>query len=120
MKKAVAHFLTLFFLPTVICLAQTGSKFVFKNGEDGYSCYRIPAIISAPNGELLAFAEARRKECDDFGDIDLVMKTSVNGGKHWSILKVVIDNGLFKAGNPAPVVDLLDPEFPGGRIFLLY
>jgi sialidase-1 len=120
MKKKVFYLLMLFCPPATICLAQTDLKFVFKNGESGYSCYRIPAIISVPNGDLLAFAEARKKECDDFGDIDLVMKKSSNGGKDWSHLQVVVDNGLLKAGNPAPVIDLLDPRFPKGRIFLLY
>src|SRR5690606_29341890 len=32
----------------------------------------------------------------------------------------VVDYDTLQAGNPAPVVDLLDPEFPGGRIFLFY
>lgn len=102
------------------CLAQAPANFVFKNGENGYACFRIPAIIKSPNGNLLAFAEARKKDCDDFGDIDVVMKRSKNNGKHWSNLEVVADNNLVKAGNPAPVVDLLDPKFPGGRVFLLY
>jgi sialidase-1 len=31
-----------------------------------------------------------------------------------------VDADSLQAGNPAPVVDLLDPEHPGGRIFLFY
>lgn len=102
------------------CLAQVPTNFVFKNGEQGYACFRIPAIIKAPNGDLLAFAEARKKDCDDFGDIDIVMKRSTNNGMKWTDLEIVADNNLVKAGNPAPVVDLLDPKFPKGRVFLLY
>ncbi len=33
---------------------------VFVSGKDGYNCYRIPAIEVAPDGSLLAFAEARK------------------------------------------------------------
>ncbi|CAL1516732.1 sialidase family protein [Chitinophaga sp. MM2321] len=121
MKKHILYLLILIFCQTAIsCVAQTPAKFIFRNGDDGYACYRIPALICIPNGDLLAFAEARKKECDDFGDIDLVMKRSSDKGKTWSAPVVVVDNGLLKAGNPAPVVDLLDPRFPGGRIFLLY
>lgn len=103
-----------------VCSAQSPAKFVFKNGEEGYACYRIPAIIKAPNGHLLAITEARKNNCGDFGDIDLVMKRSSNKGKTWSPLEVVVDNDSVKAGNPAPVVDALDPQFPNGRVFLLY
>lgn len=105
---------------TTICLSQEKLDFVFKNGQDGYECYRIPAIIKAPNGDLLAYAEARKKGCNDFGDIDIVMKSSSDNGKTWSVMSVVVDNNALKAGNPAPVVDRFDARFPQGRIFLLY
>ena len=43
---------------------------LFINGTDGYQCYRIPAIITAPNGDFLALAEGRGKGCRDYGDED--------------------------------------------------
>lgn len=113
----LSAFLSLFSIPVA---AQPAAISVFSNGTEGYACYRIPAIIKSKDGQLLAFAEARKKDCNDFGDIDLVMKRSRDKGKTWLPLEVVIDNDTVKAGNPAPVVDLLDPRFPGGRIFLLY
>ena len=126
LKKMKSFFLRIvfsafiFFQSYVLCLAQDKLNFGFKNGEDNYECYRIPAIIKTPNGNLLAFAEARKKGCNDFGDIDLVMKRSTDNGKTWLPLEIVVDNNLLKAGNPAPVVDLMDGRFPSGRIFLLY
>lgn len=93
---------------------------VFANGQDGYRCYRIPAIVRAPDGALLAFAEGRRTDCGDFGDVDLVLRTSGDGGKTWGPLRLVVDYGSAQAGNPAPVFDLTDPRFPGGRLFLVY
>jgi len=93
---------------------------VFANGRDGYRCYRIPAVVRAPDGALLAFAEGRRTDCGDFGDVDLVLRTSRDGGKSWGPLQLVVDYGANQAGNPAPVFDLTDPRFPGGRLFLVY
>jgi len=93
---------------------------VFQNGQNGYKCYRIPAIVKAPNGDLLAFAEARRNNCGDFGDVEIVMKRSTDNGASWGNLQVVVDNGNDQAGNPAPVFDLTDKRFPQGRLFLFY
>lgn len=78
---------------------------IFKRGEDGYNCYRIPAIIKTKQGALLAFAEGRKNNCDDEGDIDLVVKRSTDNGKTWGALKVIWSDGENTCGNPAPVVD---------------
>lgn len=93
---------------------------VFESGREGYKSFRIPAIISLPNGELLAFAEGRVENASDFGDIDIVMKRSTDKGNTWSPLQVVAENKNMQAGNPAPVLDLTDPAHPGGRVFLFY
>ena len=93
---------------------------VFVSGTEGYSTFRIPAIIMLPNHELLAFCEGRVKSENDFGDIDIVLKRSADRGKTWSSLQIIVDTDSLQAGNPAPVVDLQDPAFPNGRIFLFY
>ena len=48
---------------------------VFVSGNDGYKSYRIPAIISLPNGDLLAFCEGRVNGAGDFGHVNIVMKS---------------------------------------------
>lgn len=93
---------------------------VFISGTEGHKSYRIPAIISLPNNDLLAFCEGRVHGSGDFGDINIVMKRSSNQGKTWDELKTIVDVDSLQAGNPAPVVDLTDPEYPNGRIFLFY
>ncbi|MGN6418756.1 MAG: sialidase family protein [Pseudobacter sp.] len=92
----------------------TDSLYIFKERSDGYRCYRIPAIIKAKDGTLLAFAEARKNGCGDEGDIDLVVKRSTDGGKTWGPLIKVWDDGVNTCGNPAPVVDQAT-----GRIVML-
>ena len=93
---------------------------VFQNGDGGYRCYRIPAIVQAPGGELLAFAEGRVTDCGDFGDVEIVLRTSADNGKTWRPVRRAADYGTAQVGNPAPVFDLTDPRYPGGRLFLLY
>jgi sialidase-1 len=93
---------------------------VFRSGTEGYASFRIPAIVTSPNGKLLAFCEGRVQNAGDFGNIDVVMKESSDGGKTWSPLRILVDADSLQAGNPAPVVDQLDPRYPTGRIFLFY
>ena len=78
---------------------------LFKQGDDGYACYRIPAVVTTNNGTVLAFSEARKSGCSDTGDIDLVMKKSIDNGITWSNLKIIWDDNANVCGNPAPVVD---------------
>ena len=79
---------------------------VFQAGTEGYRTYRIPAVIKAPNGHLLAFAEARFR--GDHDNVDLVMKKSTDNGNTWGNLVSIwghqfSDGKTF--GNPCPVVD---------------
>lgn len=80
-------------------------NYLFKEGDEGYTCFRIPAIVLTNSGTLLAFAEARKNSCSDAGDIDLVVKRSADGGRSWSTLEVVWSDAENTCGNPAPVVD---------------
>ena len=77
---------------------------VWRKGEDGVDTYRIPALVAAQNGDLLAFAEARHGNSSDTGDIDLVMKRSSDGGRTWSKQRTLWDDAKNTCGNPCPVV----------------
>lgn len=77
----------------------------FRSGVGGYASYRIPAVVKAPNGALLAFAEGRRGGSSDTGDIDIVLRHSTDGGCTWGPQQVVTDQGTNTIGNPAPVID---------------
>lgn len=76
-----------------------------ESGKDGYDTYRIPSIIKAKNGTLLAFCEAREDGRSDTGNIDLVMKRSTDSGISWSEQIVLWDDDNNTCGNPCPVVD---------------
>jgi sialidase-1 len=104
--------------------AEAKTVSVFRAGQNGYHTYRIPVIVRAKSGDLLAFAEGRKNSGADHGDIDIVMKRSSDEGKTWGPLQLVQDEDTDpKAkvwiGNPTPVVDQTDPEHPG-RICLAF
>jgi sialidase-1 len=119
MKKSPVTFI-MFVMISAVASAQYKTVPVFVSGMEGHKSYRIPAVISLPDENLLAFAEGRVHGSGDFGDINIVMKRSSDGGKTWSALQTVADADSLQAGNPAPVVDLTDPLYPQGRIFLFY
>ena len=67
---------------------------VFVGGKDGYACYRIPALLSlGGGGRLLLFAEGRRDNCGDHGSVDIVVKSSSDGGASWGALSLVRSEG---------------------------
>ncbi|MFC1620443.1 exo-alpha-sialidase, partial [Candidatus Neomarinimicrobiota bacterium] len=103
-------------LPTLLLIqcASIEHDIIWLSGEDGYDTYRIPAITVTTAGTLLTFCEGRRSNSDDSGDIDLLMKRSIDGGGTWSEQQVIWDGGLNTCGNPAPVVD-----WETGTIWLL-
>ena len=78
---------------------------LFRAGDGGYHTYRIPAIITTPEGTLLAFCEGRRNSRNDSGDIDLLVRRSLDGGETWSGVEVIADHGEDTIGNPTPVID---------------
>ncbi|MFG2947692.1 sialidase family protein [Streptomyces adustus] len=93
---------------------MTETTVPFRAGREGYASYRIPAVVRAASGALLAFCEGRVDSARDHGNIDIVLKRSTDGGRTWGARTVVAGNGTDLAGNPAPVV--LDT----GRILLVH
>lgn len=118
MKRKI--FGLLFFTGILFTIKAQDKVPVFISGNEGHKIYRIPAIVQLPNNSLLAFCEGRVKGGGDFGDINIVLKRSTDNGKTWSALQTLVDADSLQAGNPAPVVDLTDPLYPQGRVFLFY
>lgn len=118
-RLSSSYLLLLLAILPLLTNAQTDHVVVFRSGESGYHTFRIPAIIRAANGDLLAFCEGRKNGSGDFGNIDIVMRRSADGGKQWGELQVVAEFNDLQAGNPAPIIDLLNPDHPG-RVWLFY
>lgn len=65
---------------------------VFTSSENGYHCFRRPALLYTSNGTLLAFAEGHSTSCadSDTEGVVIVVKRSNDGGITWSPLSLVI------------------------------
>jgi len=92
---------------TSVFVSPRGS---FVSDPNLYHTFRIPSMIVAPDGSLLAFAEGRRGTGSDprtqaNAPIDIVMKRSTNLGASWSP-REVIDCGFQTNGW---LVDFADP-----------
>ena len=78
---------------------------LFSSGQGGYYTYRIPALAVTRNGTVLAFCEGRKKSSDDSGEIDLLLRRSLDNGRHWSEPEIVWHDTGNTCGNPCAAVD---------------
>ena len=93
---------------------------IFNSTEDdGVSCYRIPAIVTAENGDLIAAIDERVLNCGDLNaceDINIVIRRSKDNGETWGEIETVVDFPLGKsASDPSMIVD-----GKTGDIFMFY
>lgn len=107
-------FYSLLLCAAPLIAAEPGFTDVFVSGQDGYASVRIPSVIVTKLQTVLAFAEGRLRPTDQ-AENDIVMKRSTDGGKTWSALKVLHDDGANSLNNPTVVQDQ-----GSGRIFLWY
>ncbi|WP_241735530.1 mucin-binding protein, partial [Streptococcus oralis] len=79
-----------------------------KNSE-GIHAYRIPALLKTSDGTIIAGADERRLHSADWGDIGMVVRRSVDGGKTWgeriNILNIR-DNPAARSANVGSPVSI--------------
>jgi len=104
-----------------IVAAEPDRVDLFTSGEGIFGRHRIPALLVTEKRTVLALCEGRRKAGGLTGDIDLVLRRSLDGGDSWLPLQVVADHGEDTLGNPCIVQDgssgalwLLFTKSPGG------
>ncbi|MBD0831601.1 sialidase family protein [Aestuariibaculum sediminum] len=93
---------------------------LFEKGmENGVNCYRIPSIVTAPNGDLIAAIDQRVPSCGDLKwsrDINIIVRRSKDNGKTWTPIETVVDFPEGKsASDPSMIVDRVT-----GEIFMFY
>lgn len=99
-----------------ISLSQIETSVAFTGGT-GANSFRIPSMITAADGALLVFCEARHESWKDKSYTDVVVKRSTDNGRTWS--ELINLTGSINEGkgyafmDPTPVVDKST-----GKIFL--
>ncbi len=80
-----------------------------KAGDDGVHTYRIPAFTVSKNGTLLCVYDMRRRMGRDLQeDIDIGLSRSVDGGRTWEPVRVIMDMGEY-GGLPQELNGCSDP-----------
>lgn len=120
MKKNIIITLILFSIGGINTSAQNKKQILFTNqNQEKVSCYRIPSIVKAPNGDLIAIADERHDNCGDLiynQNINLAQRISKDNGKSWSEIKTIIDLPKGESvSDPSMIVDKITKE-----IFLFY
>lgn len=86
---------TILFLSTnfaLIAQGQVAPMELYSAGLAGVSEYRIPSLISTPNGTLIALVDARKDRKGDIpNNVDLAIRRSVDGGETWSPIQIIVD-----------------------------
>ncbi|MCL4282778.1 MAG: exo-alpha-sialidase [Flavobacteriales bacterium] len=81
-------------------------KLLYSSGDYGAANWRIPAIIRAADGSLVAVADKRWNGPGDLpNDIDLVARRSTDQGDTWSEPVTIADFGTAGAADAALVLD---------------
>ena len=87
---------------------------VFVAGKDQFPSIRIPSVVVAKPGTVLAFAEGRAAAADQAHN-KIILKRSTDGGKTWGALQIIASDGANSLNNPTSVV-----EQNSGRVWLMY
>jgi sialidase-1 len=73
---------------------------VFPPGFNGIARYRIPGIVVTPKGTVLAYCEARKNNSMDWGEIEVHLRRSTDGGKTWLPSQHIAHKAERIEGNP--------------------
>ena len=73
---------------------------LFRAGQDGVTLYRIPGIVVTTRGSLLAYCEVRKHSKSDWGEIEVHLRRSIDGGRTWEPAKQIAHLGQRIEGNP--------------------
>jgi sialidase-1 len=121
MKKVLLFVIT--GVAAAVSAAVSEKVVLWRNGDDGIRSYRIPALCTAPNGDLVAACDARKNNAGDlnvFQPINITVRRSSDGGKSWT----KPENSWTWAWNDSEKWSGSDPSFivdeKAGKIFLFY
>ena len=116
MKRVLAVLVLLAALPPFAGAVPQAPEFsdVFVAGKDTFKSIRIPSVLVTKAGTVLAIAEGRAAQADQANN-KLILKRSSDGGRTWTPLQLIADDGANCLNNPCAVV-----EQASGRIIVMF
>lgn len=99
---------SILFIGKIMAIENTQERtLLFGMGDDGARFYRIPALVTAADGSLIAIADRRWDKINDLPSrIDIVIKRSLDNGKTWSQAIPIADKvSAGGYGDPAIVLN---------------
>lgn len=95
-------FVLFFGLCGTVCAADPvlEKSSVFPRGMNDVARYRIPGMVVTKSGTVLAYSEARRNDSKDWGEIEVHLRRSTDGGKTWMAPQHIAHKGARVEGNP--------------------
>ena len=102
MKSKSLLLLTFVLLSTVTFADEPllETREVFPPGMNGVARYRIPGIVVTPKGTVLAYCEARKNSSSDWGEIEIHLRRSTDGGRTWMQSQHIAHHAERIEGNP--------------------
>ena len=73
---------------------------VFPAGFNGVARHRIPGMVVTAKGTVLAYCEARRNNSSDWGEIEVHLRRSTDGGRTWDAVQHIAHRAERIEGNP--------------------
>ena len=127
MKYTTLLALLLFAVSYLPCAAQNGTTDTLRRtvlhhpGEYGIQYFRIPAIITAKDGTLVAATDCRKQSNGDLPeDIDILLNYSTDSGQSWRLTHILaLGTGKEKGFGDCALAHTRDEEgliavFAGG------
>lgn len=93
-------FLFLALVPCPSSAAMPEKVDLFPAHMNGIALYRIPGVVVTTKGTVLAYCEARRNSASDWGEIEIHLRRSTDGGRTWSAAQHIAHRGERMEGNP--------------------
>ena len=79
-------------------LTKTEIEIFPRLAPAGFSHFRIPSIVRTPSDQLFVFCEGRY-HLQDWGDTDIIARTSLDGGQTWRDLNCSVDQTAIQSAD---------------------
>lgn len=120
MRRTIALFLLTCLCAAGVAQRQPEGTFrvqsLFAAGQAGYFNFRIPSLVTSPDGVLLAFCSARKGKGFDHDPIDIALRRSTDAGRTWDSMRVIVHRpDGASCDNATPIAD-----YRTGQVHLVY